>query len=156
MSDPRVFDLSVREQLDAMGLTRAYLDAVEWKDRDFKPVIRAEITPDVDSMLIDHDVILYHCGAPEQPDWNLKAWIWRYSLSLTVLGRDPERVFRTCAWLNRCIAAWPYQPGTMYGKVGRLVNNPGFQKVSSDDMTSSKSISAWTSTKLIQAASPVG
>ena len=34
MSDPTIFDLSVREQLDAVAMTRAYLDAVEWKNRD--------------------------------------------------------------------------------------------------------------------------
>ena len=115
MSDPTIFDLSVREQLDAVAMTRAYLDAVEWKNRDFRPVIQPEVTPATDSLLLSHDVILYHCGAPEQPDWNLKAWIWQYTLSLTVLGRDPERVARICGWLHRCISAWPYQPGTMYG-----------------------------------------
>ncbi len=156
MSDPTIFDLSVREQLDAVAMTRAYLDAVEWKDRDFRPVIQPEVTPATDSLLLSHDVILYHCGAPEQPDWNLKAWIWQYTLSLTVLGRDPERVARICGWLHRCISAWPYRPGTDYGKIGRIVDNPGFESRSSGDMTSSKSIVAWTSTKRIQAASPRG
>ena len=156
MSDPTIFDLSVREQLDAVAMTRAYLDAVEWKNRDFRPVIQPEVTPATDSLLLSHDVILYHCGAPEQPDWNLKAWIWQYTLSLTVLGRDPERVARICGWLHRCISAWPYRPGTDYGKIGRIVDNPGFESRSSGDMTSSKSIVAWTSTKRIQAASPRG
>lgn len=156
MSDPTIFDLSVREQLDAVAMTRAYLDAVEWKNRDFRPVIQPEVTPATDSLLLSHDVILYHCGAPEQPDWNLKAWIWQYTLSLTVLGRDPERVARICGWLHRCISAWPYRPGTDYGKIGRIVDNPGFEPRSSGDMTSSKSIVAWTSTKRIQAASPRG
>ena len=156
MSDPTIFDLSVREQLDAVAMTRVYLDDIEWKDRDFRPVIQPEVTPATDSLLLSHDVILYHCGAPEQPDWNLKAWIWQYTLSLTVLGRDPERVARICGWLHRCISAWPYQPGTMYGKIGRIVDNPGFESRSSGDMTSSKSIVALTSTKRIQAASPRG
>ena len=142
--------------MDAVAMTRAYLDAVEWKNRDFRLVIQPEVTPATDSLLLSHDVILYHCGAPEQPDWNLKAWIWQYTLSLTVLGRDPERVARICGWLHRCISAWPYQPGTMYGKIGRIVDNPGFESRSSGDMTSSKSIVAWTSTKRIQAASPRG
>ena len=39
MSDPTIFDLSVREQLDAVAMTRAYLDAVEWKNRDFLSLI---------------------------------------------------------------------------------------------------------------------
>ena len=61
MSDPTIFDLSVREQLDAVAMTRAYLDAVEWKNRDFRPVIQPEVTPATDSLLLSHDVILYHC-----------------------------------------------------------------------------------------------
>ena len=51
MSDPTIFDLSVREQLDAVAMTRAYLDAVEWKNRDFRPVIQPEVTPATDSLL---------------------------------------------------------------------------------------------------------
>ena len=31
MSDPTIFDLSVREQLDAVAMTRVYLDDIEWK-----------------------------------------------------------------------------------------------------------------------------
>ncbi|NEG55468.1 hypothetical protein [Bifidobacterium platyrrhinorum] len=154
MSEPVIHDLAVRDQLDAMGLTRLYLDNIQWKTRDFNPVIQPEVTPVTDSLLLTRDVILYHCGPPTQPDWNLKAWIWRYTLHLTVLGRDPERVFRLCAYLNRCIAMWPHLPGTDLGKIGRLVDNPGFESGSTGDMTSSKSVVAWHSTKLIQAASP--
>lgn len=152
MSDPH--DLAVRDQLDAVGLTRIMLDRIDWNARDLNPVVQPEVTPVTDSLLLAHDVVLYHCGAPEQPDWNVKAWIWRYSLSLTVLGRDPARVFRTCAYLNRCIAMWPHVEGTELGKIGRLVDNPGFEVVSTGDMTSSKSVVAWRSTKHIQAASP--
>lgn len=151
----RLHDMSVREQLDATALTRSLLDRVEWRERDLKPVIQPEVTPVTDSFLLKNDVLLYHCGAPYQPDWNVKAWIWRYSLSLTLLSRDPERAFRTCTYLNRSIAAWPYEPAVEgVGKVGRIVDNPGFQSVASGDITSSKSVTAWTSTKLVQAASP--
>lgn len=153
MFEPK-HDPSVIEQLDAMALTNEMLSRTEWRDRDRKPIIQPEVTPVTDSLLLANDVILYHCGAPTQPDWNLKAWIWRYTLSLTVLSRDPTRAFRLCAWLNRSITAWPYQPATEFGKIGRLVDNPGFESVSSGDIASSKSVVAWTSTKLIQAASP--
>ena len=116
MSDPTIFDLSVREQLDAVAMTRAYLDAVEWKDRDFRPVIQPEVTPATDSLLLSHDVILYHCGAPEQPDWNLKAWIWQYTLSLTVLG-----VTRN-GWpasADGCTVAYPHGPTGPAPTMGR-------------------------------------
>lgn len=154
--NPSVFDLSVREPVDAMGLTRYMLDRVTWFERSFRPVIQPEVTPVTDSLLLTHETILYHCGNPFQPDWNVKAWVWRFALSLTVLGRDPERVHRICAHLNRQIALWPYMEATPYGKVGRIVDNPGFESGSSGDAVSSKSVSAWTSSKLIQAASPRG
>ena len=156
ITDPTVFDLSVREPVDAMGLTRFLLDRVPWRERSFRPVIQPEVTPVTDSLLLKHELILYHCGDPFQPDWNLKAWIWRFTLNLTVLGRDPERVHRICAYLNRQIALWPYMQPTPFGKVGRLVSNPGFESGSSGDIASSKSVVAWTSSKLVQAASPRG
>lgn len=149
-------DLSIRDQLDAVGLTRSMLDTVEWPDTDYPaPGIQPEVTPVTDSMLLSRDVILYHCGAPEQPSLNVRAWVWRYSLSLTVLGRDPAHVAGLCAYLNRVIAAWPYRPRTQQGKVTRIVDNPGFEVVSSGDITSSKSVVAWRSTKHIQASSPI-
>lgn len=154
MSEPVIHDLAVRDQLDATGLTRLYLDGIPWRERDLNPVVQPEVTPVTDSLLLTRDVILYHCGPPAQPDWNQKAWIWRYTLNLTVLGRDPERVFRTCAYLNHRIAMWPHLPGYAIGKIGRLVDNPGFEVISTGDTTSSKSVVAWRSTKLIQAASP--
>lgn len=149
-------DLSIREPLDAVGLTRLMLDGIQWRERSFKPVIQPEVTPITDSVLLSHDVLLYHCGAPEQPGLNKRAWIWRYSLSLTMLGRDPERVARLCSWVDVSIAAWPWRAPTPLGRVTRIMDNPGFEIVSSGDITSSKSVVAWRSTKHIQASSPRG
>lgn len=147
-------DLSIREQLDAMGLAHDMLHATPWRERAAMPAIQPEVTPVTDSLLLAHDVILYHCSAPYQPDWNKRAWIWRFTLDLTVLGRDPAHVFRICSWLHLQISAWPRLPATMHGKVTRLVDNPGFESISPGDMSSSKSVVAWHSSKLLQAASP--
>lgn len=155
-ADAERADLSVRDPLDADMLVWELLDRMDFKAHGFPNVhVQAEVTPVTDSLLLDGDVILYHCGAPEQPDWNLRAWVWRFTLDLTVLGPDPVRLHRLCAFLNHRIAAWPYEPATAYGKVGRLVSNPGFQRVSSGDRATSKSVTARTSVKLVQAASPI-
>lgn len=151
-----ICDLSVRDQLDMIALTRVMLDRIDWTPIGDTPVILPRIEADTDSLLLAHDVILYHCGAPKQPDWNARAWIWRYTLNLTVLSRDPDRSAHLCSYLHGRISAWPYEPGTEFGKIGRIVSNPGFESVSSGDMTSAKSATAWHSTKLIQAASPRG
>lgn len=156
IQDPTVFDLSIREPLDAMSLSRYLLDRIPWRERSFKPLIIPEVTPVTDSMLLNREAILYHCSEPEQPDWNVRAWVWRFSLTLTVVGREPDRVHRICSWLHRQISLWPYEPSTPFGKVGRIVDNPGFEIQSSGDISSSKSMIAWSSTKLIQAASPRG
>ncbi|OZG68277.1 hypothetical protein [Bifidobacterium eulemuris] len=148
-------DLSIREDLDADALVYDMLHRIDFDAAGLpNVVVQSEIDPATESLLLDHDVVLYSCGAPEQPDWNLKAWIWRFTLSLTVLSSDPMRCRRISALLNRRIASWPYEEPTDHGKVGRLVDNPGFRKISAGDMTTSKTITARTSTKLVQAASP--
>lgn len=150
-------DLSIRETLDAAGLTRWLLDHEQWRDRGFNPVIQPEVTPVTDSLLLSHDILLYHCGPAVQPSTlNVRAWVWRYSLHLTVLGRDPEHVASLCAWLDKRIAAWPYRDPSAYGRVTRILDNTGFESDSTGDMTSSKSVVAWHATKRIQASSPTG
>lgn len=153
-------DLSVRDQLDAEQLVHTLLNRIDWEHGfDWGGTgypglsVISEITPATDSMLLRHPVILYTVGAPYQPDWNLKSWLWRFPLTLTVLDTDAARNFRMCARLNRLIASWPYGekvPGV--GKVGRIVDNPGFRRISTGDMATSKSVTARQSTKLIQAA----
>lgn len=43
--------------MDAVAMTRAYLDAIEWKNRDFRPVIQPEVTPATDSLLLSLSLI---------------------------------------------------------------------------------------------------
>lgn len=152
---PDIGDLSVREPVDANGLIYSLLSGLDWKANGFDPLIQPEVTPLTDSVLLTRDVVLYHCGAPYQPDWNVKAWIWRFTLALTVLSPDPERGNRLCSWLHKQVSLWPDGDMTPLGKVGRIVDNPAFQLVSSGDMTSAKTMRAFTSVKLLQAASPV-
>ena len=151
---PDIGDLSVRDPVDATGLVHHLLSGLDWASAGFDPVVQPEVTPTTDSVLLSRDVVLYHCGAPYQPDWNVQAWVWRFTLALTVLSPDPERGNRLCMWLHRQIGLWPYGDMTSFGKVGRIVDNPAFQLVSSGDMTSAKTIRAFSSVKLLQAASP--
>lgn len=145
-------DPAVRDQIDAVMLTRAMLDRTPWPGPP--PLLYAEVGPLTDSMLMSHDVLLYHVGAPVQPDLNMRAWLWRFTVDLTLLGMDPERLFRAAARLNRTVAMWPHMDPTPYGKVGRILENPGFQIVSPGDITSSKGLRAWHSSKRVQAADP--
>ncbi|NMN02784.1 hypothetical protein [Bifidobacterium panos] len=148
-------DLSIRESLDAEGLVSGMFDMVDFKSAGFDDVdVQAEVAVDTDSMAFDHCVILWHCSAPYQPDLHVKAWIWRFTLSLTVMGHDPKKVRDLCAFIDRTIAAWPYADPTGFGKVGLILDNPGFSRVSTADVATSKTVVVRSSTKLIQAGSP--
>lgn len=144
-------DLTVREQLDHVALTRTMLDRIDWKARGLSPVVQSAVSPRTDSLLLVRDVILCHCGEPEQYGANVKAYVWRYPVHLTVLTPDPERGMRVCRLLHKAISDWPHEPGTDFGKVGAIPDNPGFAIVGTSDMASSKSVFAFACTKLVQA-----
>ena len=144
-------DLEVREQLDHVALTRTMLARIDWTGWELKPVVQSTVSPRTDSLLLARDVILCHCGEPEQYGANVKAWVWRWPLHLTVLTSDPERGMRACRLLHERISGWPYERGTKYGKVGAIPDNPGFSIVGTGDMASSKSVFAFACTKLVQA-----
>lgn len=145
-------DLSVRAMLDAESLTDYMLHA------DFPEssgvLVASEATPRTDSASTEHPVILYSCGAPYQTDGNQRAWIWRYSLTLNVIGPDAGSVFRVAARLNRCIALWPYRDPTPYGKVAALPSNPGFQRLTPGVVQTSKMTKRYVSEKVVQAYDP--
>lgn len=148
-------DLGVRPQLDAEALVDALLARIDFAKAGFGKVkVLPRVIADMDSWAIDHDVIVWHCGTPSQPDWNVKAWVWRFSLSLNVVNRDPDRNFRLCSFLHETISRWPYEEPTVFGKVGAIPDNPGFQLVSIGDIVTTKTAVNRSCTKLIQAGSP--
>jgi len=149
-------DLSVRGQLDAESLIDALLNRIDYKTAGFDSVkVLPRVIADTDSWAMDHDVIIWHCGAPSQPDWNLRAWVWRFTLSLTVVNRDPDRNFRLCSLLQREISNWPNDSTTDYGRVGMIVDNPGFELTAIGDVVTTKTAVVRSSTKLVQAGEPV-
>ena len=72
-----IHDLSVRDPLDAEALVDTMLKRLDFDAAGFdKVVVLPRDTSFTDSYVMDHDVVIWHCGAPSQPDWNLKAWVW--------------------------------------------------------------------------------
>lgn len=155
MNDITRFDLSIRRPPDVERLFDTLLNRIDYTNAGLGPVrVISEITPATDAMLLSGTIILYQCGPFTQPDWNLKAWIWQGTLSLTVLGEDPDLVYETGSVLDTQVAEWPWDSTTPYGRVGRVVSNPMFQRVNTGDMATSKSVTARSSTKLIQTSLP--
>lgn len=150
------FDLSVREQLDAETLVFDMLSADTYPEGLQAPVVVSELDLGTGGDVVGRDVIVFSCGAPYQPETNLKAWTWRFPLTLTVLSADAERG----AWLARVVhanvGAWPWSQPSSAGRVGRIVSNPGFARVLGDGATNSKMVSRWVSEKVIEAGSPKG
>ncbi len=149
-----IHDLSVRDPLDAEALVDTMLKRLDFDAAGFdKVVVLPRDMAFTDSYVIDHDVIIWHCGAPSQPDWNLKAWVWRFTLSLTVVNREPKRNHDIAAFLHRSISQWPYDKGTEFGKIGAIPDNPGFQLTSIGDVVTTKTAVVRSCTKLVQAGS---
>ena len=86
-------DLSVRAPLDAEGLVDALFKRVDFRKAGFdNVVVLPRAVADTDSYAFDHDVVIWHCGAPFPPDWNVKAWVWRFALSTVTLTSVPACV----------------------------------------------------------------
>jgi hypothetical protein len=148
-------DLSVRAPLDAEGLVDALFKRVDFKSAGFdRVVVLPRAIADTDSFAIDHDVVIWHCGSPSQPDWNVKAWVWRFALSLTVVNRDPDLNYQLCSFLHETISSWPYDDSTEFGRVGAIPDNPMFELVAIGDIVTTKTAVVRSCTKLIQAGSP--
>lgn len=148
-------DLSVRAPLDAEGLVDALFKRVDFKSAGFdRVVVLPRAIANTDSFAIDHDVVIWHCGSPAQPDWNVKAWVWRFALSLTVVNRDPDLNYQLCSFLHETISRWPYDDSTEFGRVGAIPDNPMFELVAIGDIVTTKTAVVRSCTKLIQAGSP--
>lgn len=149
------FDLSVRAPLDAEGLVDVLFKRIDFKAAGFnRVVVLPRAIADTDSFALDHDVVIWHCGAPSQPDWNVKAWVWRFSLSLTVVNREPDVNYQLCSFLHETISRWPYDDSTEFGRVGAIPDNPMFELVAIGDIVTTKTAVVRSCTKLVQAGSP--
>lgn len=147
-------DLSVRAPLDAEGLIDALFKRVDFRKAGFdNVVVLPRAIADTDSYALDHDVVIWHCGAPFQLDWNVKAWVWRFALSLTVVNRDPDISSSLCAFLHETISRWPYGEPTEFGRVGAIPDNPAFEQVAIGDVVTTKTAVVRSCTKLVQAGS---
>ena len=84
----------------------------------------------------------------------MKAWVWRFALSLTVVNRDPDLNYQLCSFLHETISRWPYDDSTEFGSVGAIPDNPMFELVAIGDIVTTKTAVVRSCTKLIQAGSP--
>lgn len=153
MADPiERYDLGLCPPVDANALVDELLNRIDFKSAGFDSVVLLpRVTAYVDSYAMDHDVVIWHSGEPEQPDANLKAWVWRFTLDLTIVNRDPERNYRLAKLLHREISRWPYAAETASGKVGTILDNPMFALNATGDVVTSKTAVIRSCTKLIQA-----
>lgn len=145
-------DLSVQRMPDVDSLVKTMLESDDYPD-DATPYVQAEIGLDTDAKAFLKPVVLYSCGAPYQPNANVKAWIWRFTLTLTVLSVNPELAFRTAACINRNVSIWPYRPPVNAdAKIGRVLENAGFQRMAPGELTNSKTMHVFVSEKTLQAS----
>ncbi|NMM93871.1 hypothetical protein [Bifidobacterium oedipodis] len=110
--------------------------------------------PGTDASLQSHDLVIFEVGEPVQVDGNMRAWVWRFPLTLNVLGMNPERAAKIMRHLTRVVASWAFN-GTVpdVGAISRVVENPVGHRRSSD-LSTSKRVSAWVSDKVLEAHSP--
>lgn len=145
-----IHDLSIRDEIDAEGVVRELLD--RWFPSDgFEDVaVVSEASPSADGLLLDHTVVMYMCGPPEQIEGNLRAWRWKVPLYLTVVGEDAEHVRRVCARIGRRIAACPYEEPCKAGRVARVLDNAGFTTYAAGNVLTSKTAHTRVSSKVLQ------
>lgn len=146
------FDLSVREQLDADSLVYELLSSDDYGSLG-TPFVQAEVDLTTDAKSMISPVVLYSCGSPKQFTSNLKAWYWRFPLTVTVMCMDAEKAFRMAAKVSRNIAKWPWRDAVSDGsRVSRVPDNAGFHRVAPGDVTNSKSVHVFVADKVIQAS----
>lgn len=147
-------DLSVRDQLDADSLVFYMLSTDPYPD-GLEPTVLAEVDLGTDAEAMLRPVVIYSCGPPEQFTSNLKAWHWRFALSLTVMARDARTAFRLAARVNRNVANWPWRDTDhQQARVARVPDNSGFQRVAPGETANSKITHTFVAEKTIQAATP--
>lgn len=152
---PETVDLSIRSQLDTDSLVKYMLETDDYGSLPV-PFVCAEVDLQTDAKSMLRPVIVYSCGAPVQFTNNLKAWHWRFPLTLTVICMDGRTAFRMAARIGRNVAMWPWRD-TDYAdaKVVRIPDNSGFQRLGPGDVTNSKTSHVFVAEKTIQAATPV-
>lgn len=149
MDTMRRLAIDIRPQLDAEQLVWDLLNR-DWP-HDMYPNIWVETQLDLNTNghAFTGNVIHAECGAPIQSDRGL----WRFPLSLTVMGdalNHPDRLARLA--YSKCMA-WPFAPrdASQAGHVSSVGSFTGFQRTAEAKENGGKSITEYSADLVIEA-----
>lgn len=146
--------LEIRPQLDAESLVfellqREYAANPQWSDVHIQAQINLRSNDYSDSGRL----IVCSAGAPYQSSLP-KAWVWRFPLTLSVIGSDSTKANDLARDLYRVVSAWPFADKVEAGAVNRVLSFTGFKQVSKFKENQGKSITEYAADLLVEAHDP--
>lgn len=147
-----VFDVSARPQLDCETLVDDILRDRYGKGVWSNVIVQTEIWTDTAAVFAAKDalLILYNVGVPACGTDNFDGDAWKFPLSLTLLGVDPDGTFRLAQDIHLYSASWP---GLDVSPVGRpyRVDKPYFARVASSSQMNGKNVVEYSADMMVWA-----
>ena len=103
-----------------------------------------EVDVDVDAWASFSDVVLFHTNAPKPASKNHSTGVWDCLIDIVIATPDADRSFALASEVYQQIMQWPRYGSTDYGRVIRIVGNPGFGKSAGGKQATGKKVKQYS------------
>lgn len=103
-----------------------------------------EVDVDVDAWASFSDVVLFHTNAPKPASKNHSTGVWDCLIDIVIATPDADRSFALASEVYQQIRQWPRYGSTDYGRVIRIVGNPGFGKSAGGKQATGKKVKQYS------------
>lgn len=121
-------------------LTAGFTDNADWPDVH----VLNEVDVDVDAWASFSNIVLFHSNAPTMATGNHSTGVWDCDIDIIVATNDADRSFGLAQEVYQQIMQWPRYGRTDYGRVIRIVGNPGFGKSAGGKQATGKKVKQYS------------